>query len=243
MLEFNAPLGTDTQSANKVYGQASFVTSRFCPVVSLTDAGTLCKPLGVALDSNGRMYVGDSVDNRILGFSQPLKSPIADMVFGQGNQFLSGRPNLDGSAPSAQTLSYPTAVAVDGSDNLFTTDTDNNRVLQYLQPYAERGVLSQSATAMPFGTIAVGTKSSAIDVTMTNTGVVPIFIYRITVEGPEAADFTQTNNCVGALKSASSCTIAGTFKPSVKAAESATMTVMDNALKAPQHISMSGTGS
>ena len=30
---------------------------------------------------------------------------------------------------------------------------------------------------------------------------------------------------------------------SVKAAESATMTVMDNALKAPQHISMSGTGS
>ena len=243
VLEFDAPLGTNTQSANKVFGQASFVTRGCTAAIGLIDARTLCRPLGVALDSNGRMYVADSVENRILGFSRPLTSPIADMVFGQGNQFITDRPNLDGSAPSAQTLSDPTALAVDGSNNLFTTDTDNNRVLQYLQPYAEPGVLSQSATAMPFGTIAVGTKSSAIDVTMTNTGIVPIFINRITIEGPEAADFIQTNNCVGSLKPASSCTIAGTFKPSVKAEESATMTVMDNAFKAPQRISMSGTGS
>jgi len=172
---------------NKLFGQTSFSgsdCSRFCvATVGLTDAGTLCKLLGVALDSHGRMYVGDSVENRILGFRQPLISTIPDTVLGQGNQFLSDRPNLDGSAPSAETLSYPTAVAVDGSDNLFTTDTDNNRVLQYLQPYAEPGVLSQSATAMPFGSVAVGSRSSAIDVMMTNIGVVPIFIYRITIAG------------------------------------------------------------
>jgi len=164
-------------------------------------------------------------------------------VFGQANQFVTTLPNLYGAGPSAQTLSSPTAVATDSHRNLFTTDTYNNRVLEYLEPYARPGLLSQSATTMPFGTVAVGTKSHVIDVTMTNTGIVPIFIYRITIEGPEAADFTETSNCVGALKPGASCTVAGAFKPSVKVAESATITVTDNAYKAPQHISMSGTGS
>ena len=235
VLEFDKPLGTNTQSPNKVYGKPTIGPSA-C-VGALTDAKSLCKPGGVAVGAD-HIYIADTGNDRILGFPKGLST--ADMVFGQGNQFIVGRSDQ---APGPETLSHPFSVAVDDSGNLFATDSKNNRVLEYLQPDAKPVALSLSATTMSFGTVPVHTTSSVIDVKVTNSGIVPISIPAITITGPQAAEFVQTNNCVGTLKAKSSCTIAGKFKPSVKGAASATVTINNNGPNAPQLISMSGTGS
>src|SRR4051812_1183034 len=61
------------------------------------------------------------------------RSTTAVGVLGQRGQLASATLNdggLDGGA-----LFSPTAVAVDASGNLWVSDTSNNRVLKFLQPY------------------------------------------------------------------------------------------------------------
>jgi sugar lactone lactonase YvrE len=240
VLEFNKPL--TSQVPNNVFGQHGSYTTAVCNEFGL-DANGLCNPMGVAVDASGRLYVADHDNNRVLSFKTPLTSTTADMVLGQNDHFFTQGCNLGGTAPSAQTLCGPTMVAVDASGDLFAADSGNSRALEYLQPYATPGVLSLSPTSLSFGTVRVGTKSAAKTVTLTNTGIVPVFIYNFTISGANVADFAQTNNCIGTLQPAKACTENVTFEPRVKTAETASITISDNASNAPQHISpITGTG-
>ena len=63
----------------------------------------------------------------------------ADLVIGQPD-FYSGDPYSDGPGPTAGTLFEPTAAAVDGAGNLYVSDSQSNRVLEYNQPFAGCGV-------------------------------------------------------------------------------------------------------
>jgi uncharacterized protein (TIGR03437 family) len=95
------------------------------------NANGLAYPSGLAVDSNGNLYVVDSGNNRILRFPRGSTSP--DLVIGQ----LSVNSNLANqgqSVPSAYTIALNGAIAsilFDKNGNLFFTDTLNNRVLRY----------------------------------------------------------------------------------------------------------------
>ena len=88
-------------------------------------ANSLNVPQGVALDSSGNLYVADTNNSRVLFY--PAGSSTATRVYGQDGSFTSNTPNNGGI--SANSLAYPTAVAVDSSANLYVADTWNNRVL------------------------------------------------------------------------------------------------------------------
>ncbi|MCX6873417.1 MAG: choice-of-anchor D domain-containing protein [Verrucomicrobia bacterium] len=111
---------------------------------------------GVVVDRSAepnRIYVADTGNNRILGFSS-YSSQSADRVFGQPDPF-SGAANGDSNfglyGPTAKDklclLAYPagTNVAeqwlrlnfdVDGAGNLYVPDLYNNRVVMYRAPFS-----------------------------------------------------------------------------------------------------------
>jgi sugar lactone lactonase YvrE len=80
----------------------------------------LDSPAGIAVDAAGNVYIADTHNNRIRKVSAGTISTIA----GTGIASFSG----DGGSAAAATLNHPTALASDGSGNLYVADTDNHRI-------------------------------------------------------------------------------------------------------------------
>ncbi len=116
-----------------VYGQADF-TGGAANRGGDAGADTLFTPLGLTRDSSGGLYVADRDNHRVLYFA-PDGDTKADRVYGQYGDFTAHISNNNGKgnsgAPSADSLSMPTAVAVDSAGGLYITDRDNHRVLYY----------------------------------------------------------------------------------------------------------------
>ena len=135
VLEYNAPLATDTIAA-AVLGQDDFIHN----VANLVDAQGLNAPQAVAIDASAtpnRIYVADEDNNRVLGWRDAASftsGAPADLVIGQPD-FLSSLCNGAADTVSASSLCGPAGLAVDGSGNLYVADSDNNRVLEYANPF------------------------------------------------------------------------------------------------------------
>lgn len=126
VLVFQPPFG-DGMGASAVFGQASF-TSCSPNRGGAAGAATLFHPEGVYEDDEGRVYIADSYNNRILVYDAPFSGGdlTADHVIGQPNFSATGVLN-----PLPDTLSQPASVTMDGSGNLIVADRENSRVTRY----------------------------------------------------------------------------------------------------------------
>ena len=105
-----------------VLGQADFTSSASAAVT----AASLRAPAGLALGTDGSLFVADSGNNRVLEFAAGAVSGAAAVrVYGQAT-FTS---SLAQGRLSAQTLTNPQGVYVDASFTLYVADTGNNRLL------------------------------------------------------------------------------------------------------------------
>ncbi|HEY2107917.1 MAG TPA: NHL repeat-containing protein, partial [Candidatus Binataceae bacterium] len=141
-LEYNAPLSSGANAAH-VFGQGGNFNVGVCDASTLNGADKLCNPQGVAVDALGNLYIEDTLNNRVLEYNTPLSltsgergagDTTADMVFGQGDNFVSSGANLGGTTPSADTLWNPILAALDSAGNLYVADYSNNLVVRYNQP-------------------------------------------------------------------------------------------------------------
>ena len=81
--------------------------------------------------SSGPMVVTDTSNNRVLIFDQPFTTDQkASIVLGQ----TSFTANSDGI--TASTMYEPSSTSVDASGNLWVTDFDNNRLLEFKPPFS-----------------------------------------------------------------------------------------------------------
>ena len=101
---------------------------------------------------------------------------------------------------------------------------------------------SLSPTSLAFGSQVINTTSTAKTVTLTSTGTTNLSIPTITITGANASDFAATNNCTTSLAPAAKCTINVTYTPTVLIAETASLSVADNATSSPQTVALTGTG-
>jgi streptogramin lyase len=128
----------------------------------------LNNPAGVDVDDNGRLWIADGGNHRVLGFDDAAaillaNGAAADAVLGQAD-FTSGQPNRGGAA-SAATLSSPFGVYADPAGNLWVSEVNTRRVLRYNSVTAKPDggdadlVLGQAG----FTTIAIGIAINTID--------------------------------------------------------------------------------
>ena len=114
-------------AATALLGQPSFFTNGFNQT-STAASGATSQPRGVAV-ANGKLYVADTNNNRVLVMTLPVapgQPPTA--VYGQPNSTLA--LSNSGRSPTASTLSGPQGVFAD-SAHVIVADTANNRVLVY----------------------------------------------------------------------------------------------------------------
>jgi hypothetical protein len=98
--------------------------------------------------------------------------------------------------------------------------------------------LSASASALSFGSVAVGGASAAQAVTVSNTGTAPAAVSAISITG----DFTQTNTCGTSIAAGASCAVTVTFRPTATGSRTGTLAVTSNATNSPTTVALAGTG-
>jgi fibronectin type 3 domain-containing protein len=85
--------------------------------------------------------------------------------------------------------------------------------------------------------------SSAQTVTLSNTGNGALTISSLAITGANASDFAEVaNTCGSSVAAGGNCAISVSFTPSVASAETASVTITDNASGGPQAVSLTGTG-
>lgn len=91
---------------------------------------TLYKPMGVAVDAAGAVWVADTFNHRVLRFEKPsINGSPATLVLGQRSVTANGY-----GTPSASSLSFPNSVAADAAGNVWVVDGGNHRVLRFSSP-------------------------------------------------------------------------------------------------------------
>ncbi len=131
---------------SRVFGHPQVELKTTAP--NLVEGRELFSPLSVAIDASvipHRIYVADTLNNRVLGWSNAgsfSNGQHADIVIGQKDFFstIPGGP-LGSDKSLSSGLFQPTGVAVDTDGNLFVADAGNNRILRYKRPFEQSDVL------------------------------------------------------------------------------------------------------
>ncbi len=131
------PSGVD---ADGLIGATTFGTNP-----SGNGSGQLDQPQDVALDAAGRLWVADWQNHRVVRFDNAVADAIAnaadsgqnlalaDGVLGQSGFDLS-EVNRNNANPVRNGMREPFKLEIDGSGNLWVTDSRNGRVLYFVDP-------------------------------------------------------------------------------------------------------------
>jgi hypothetical protein len=128
------------------------------------------------------------------------------------------------------------------TDNASPTTQSSNLTGTGVTAAAPVGSLTPSLT---YPNTMVGTTSSAMVATLSNSGNATLSISSIAIGGTNPTDFaisTGTNACATTLAADASCMIYVTFTPASATGFSATLTVTDNATPTTQSTTLTGTG-
>jgi uncharacterized protein (TIGR03437 family) len=120
-------------SNGKIYTVAGNGQPGFAGDGDLAVNAQLNRPIGLALDRAGNLYIADSQNFRIRRIAP---SGVITTIAGSGRAGYSG----DGGPAAAAMLNFPSGVAVDTAGKVYIADTQNN-VIRLLTPPANPGGL------------------------------------------------------------------------------------------------------
>jgi|SRR5579885_452397 sugar lactone lactonase YvrE len=124
ILEYIPPF-KNGMNATLVLGQYSFTDNS-----DGTSSSNLNLPSSIAFDSSGNLWVTDSLNNRVMEFRYPFSNhESASLVIGQ-KILTTNQPGI-----TNDTLNTPYGITFDPSGNLWVTDGNNARVLEYVPPF------------------------------------------------------------------------------------------------------------
>lgn len=191
---------SDGEAAIRVLGQTDFSSS--FPGVSQEK---IAAPNGVAVNGSGHVFVADTSNNRVVGWTDPITTngQTANVVQGQ-TWFYS-----DDSGLSDSDLNRPTGVSFDGSGKLHVADSQNHRIMVWSSPTSSSG---QSANLV-YGQSNFTSGNAGVSPTRMNTPTsVSVFTgvtivtdnknHRALVYAPSVTNNGQSaNNVLGQLTS------------------------------------------
>jgi sugar lactone lactonase YvrE len=138
VLRFSsAAAAANGSSAEAVFGQPNFTEgsvnqggAAMANTLNTRSQSETDVPGQIAFDSNGRLWVADTQNHRVLGYliaSLTGNNVTADFVFGQPNFTATAEPGT----ATAANMKSPSAVWVDGDDNLWVADRGHHRILRF----------------------------------------------------------------------------------------------------------------
>ena len=177
-----------------------------------TLTNTLVNATSIAVDHSGSVYVTSPTQTVRIPYTAGALKPSNQMVL-------------------ATTATKPAAVAVDFAGNAYVADAGGGNV-----------VFSSSNSSVNLGKLATATATSTQNVTLYNTGNLPL---TITGFGSTADYSVTTNSCVGsAIAVGAACNATVTFNPGPgdQGLIQAALAVQGNEVNTPSVINVSGTG-
>jgi len=184
-------------------------------------------------------------------------SPLTLDVFAISSNFLDSRVGLPGECyggttiPAGGTCSATIAFApaADGSlvgSVLFSDDSLNFAAVSQFINLTGVGVsaaqIQPNISSVIFPDQIVGTSSAAYTLILLNSGNLAAAVSSISISGPNAADFGESNRCPSSLVPGGTCTVSITFTPSFVGGESASLSITDSGVGSPQVVTLAGTG-
>ena len=174
--------------------------------------------------------LGNTVKFEVVFFegSSNIQFNYADTLFG-GSQ----ASNDNGATASVGVQVTPSL----GTQYSFNTPSLASKTSFLWYPNAPTATVSTNT--VDFGYHTIGNASRPRKFTLTNGGLAPLDISGVSISNP---DFSQTNNCGATVAPGKSCAFLVTFSPTQPVAETAILSINDNAVNSPQTVSLSGIG-
>ena len=198
-------------------------------------SASMFNPLALSVNPAGDVFISGGNDNLVQRCS--LATGIFSTVAGAPTRSYQAAFSGDNGPAIKARMDNPVARA-DANGNLYIADGGNNRI-RYV-PLAPDVTLG--SVTLNMGRWPIGVAGNPIPLTITGAGGADLNFALPTFSGPNAGDFSQTNNCPAPLSPQAFCTVQVTMTPSVYGAESATMNVNDNATNSPQTVTLNGFG-
>jgi hypothetical protein len=139
------------------------------------------------------------------------------------------------------TISFKPTQGGTRTGSVVLTDTAGTQTVA-LSGTGTAPAVTLNPTSLTFAPQLIKKPSPAQIVTLTNSGTAALTISSIAINGANAADYSETNNCGTSLAVNAACSINVVFKPSGINTRTASLTITDNAGGSPQTVSLNGIG-
>ena len=144
-------------SADGVLGQTDFITG-----TSGAGANKMFRPIGIFADADGRLWVAERVNNRVLRFDNA-----AVKADGANADTVLGQPDFTTvtAGAGASKMDNPHGITLDTDGRLYVADRDNNRVLRFDAAATKaNGSAADAVLGQPdFATVTTGTTASKMN--------------------------------------------------------------------------------
>jgi hypothetical protein len=241
------PTGTGSRTATVT---VSNNTSSGSTTINLTGTGAAAKvTLSPTSLSFGTQPVGGTSTAQVVTVNNvaTTSQTISSITMGGANPGDFAQTNNCGTSLAASSSCSVSVTFTPSSNgtrtaNLTVTTGAGSEIATLSGTGGATPTVSVSPSSVTFSDQGVGTSSGAQAVTISNTGTVALNISSILVNGANAGDFAQTNNCGATLAASANCTVSLIFSPSASGTRTGTLTISDNASPATQTVSLSGNG-
>jgi uncharacterized protein (TIGR03437 family) len=153
----------NNQPADVVVGQPNFTSNSS---LNPPTASSMSGPQGVWIGQDGKLFVADTHNNRVLIFNRipTTNGAAANVVLGQANFNVGIERNIAQVTPNPKptTLSDPVSVTTDSLGHLFVADLGYNRVLVWNTVPTANQAPADIALGQPDETSAVANNSSKV---------------------------------------------------------------------------------
>jgi len=202
--------------------------------VTFSDAGSAGNITGVAGLATAEATAPDEYFAYDTEFSDPLNSREHSFELAGGTG-----PSAPFDANGLPVFSNATGGA-SGTLNAYSDNATVGQLNYTITSLTPVPTVSLSPLSLSFPSTAVGSASTPLAVTLTNTSAEQLSITDITLTGGQTDDFALTHTCSASLAVDASCTISVTFKPVAAGAKRATFTVIDNARVSQRSVTLTG---
>jgi len=208
-------------------------------VVNLSGIGTnlLVSPMQVTFANT---FVGSTSPVKTISVKNIGKTAISITNIGAVGQFAAtnncGSTLAAGATCSIQATLVPTGSGtIEGGVSIISNDPADPVTIG-LKGTSTGVALSQ--TSLTFPTQKVGSTSSPITFTISNTYPSPLNIGTLSISG----DFAQTTTCVSPLAAGANCSVSITFTPTATGTRTGAFSITDADFQSPQVVTLTGTG-